>query len=258
MITKEDVERLPAARAPAAAPEPLSRVQQAVARHMAEAAAVPTFAVEVEIDMTACSELRQSLDPRPSFNDLVVKACAVALREHPRVNAAYSEQGFRYATRDQRRHRGRGRGRAARPGRPRRGREVARGDPRRDARARGEGAGGNAHAGRARRRDLHGLEPRHARRPALRGAAEHAAGGDPRRRRRRAPAGRRRRTASSVVRPLMSATLVCDHRILYGADGAVVPRRACASCSRTRPRSRRAPRPCAADVNTRVNAFGRG
>ena len=65
---------------------------------MVEAAAVPTFAVEVEIDMTGCSELRQSLDPKPSFNDLVVKACAVALREHPRVNASYSEQGFRYGS----------------------------------------------------------------------------------------------------------------------------------------------------------------
>ena len=57
MITKEDVERAAEANgtAPAGdAPEPLSRVQQAIARHMVEAAAVPTFAVEVEIDMTAC------------------------------------------------------------------------------------------------------------------------------------------------------------------------------------------------------------
>src|SRR6476646_4127237 len=96
MITREDVEAA-ASNEPSAAPapEPLSRVQQAIARHMDEAAAVPTFAVEVEIDMTAASELRASLDPKPSFNDLVVNACALALREHPRVNAAYSEQGFR-------------------------------------------------------------------------------------------------------------------------------------------------------------------
>jgi pyruvate dehydrogenase E2 component (dihydrolipoamide acetyltransferase) len=97
MITKEDVEGTAGAAPEGAAPEPLSRIQQAVARHMAEAAAVPTFAVEVEIDMTRCSELRESLDPSPSVNDLVVRACAVALLDHPRVNAAYSEQGFRYA-----------------------------------------------------------------------------------------------------------------------------------------------------------------
>ena len=43
MITKEDVEAAAERRPSAgAAPEPLSRVQQAIARHMAEAAAVPT------------------------------------------------------------------------------------------------------------------------------------------------------------------------------------------------------------------------
>jgi pyruvate dehydrogenase E2 component (dihydrolipoamide acetyltransferase) len=100
MITKEDVERAAAGGGgePAAgAPEPLSRVQRAVARHMLEAAAVPTFALEVEIDMTACGALRDTIDPRPSYNDCVVKACALALREHWRVNASYSDEGFRYA-----------------------------------------------------------------------------------------------------------------------------------------------------------------
>ena len=99
MITKEDVEAAagggagpPGARAAV----PLSRVQQVIARHMAEAAAVPTFAIEVEIDMTACAALRESLDPRPSYNDFVVKACALALREHPRVNASFADDGFRY------------------------------------------------------------------------------------------------------------------------------------------------------------------
>ena len=101
MITKEDVERAAAGPGPAAArgdePEPLSRVQQAVARHMVEAAAVPTFAVEIEVDMTACGERRGSLDPQPSYNDFVVKAVALALGDHPRVNASYSQEGFRYA-----------------------------------------------------------------------------------------------------------------------------------------------------------------
>src|SRR5581483_964978 len=101
MITKEDVERAATGAAGLAErggeAEPLSRVQQAIARHMVDAASVPTFAVEVEIDMTAAVELRATLDPQPSLNDLVVKSCALALRDHPRVNASYSEQGFRYA-----------------------------------------------------------------------------------------------------------------------------------------------------------------
>src|SRR5712692_7322767 len=72
MITREDVERAAgeAGGAPGPRTEPLSRVQQAVARHMLEAAGVPTFAAEVEVDMTACAALRDTLESRPSFNDL--------------------------------------------------------------------------------------------------------------------------------------------------------------------------------------------
>ena len=48
--------------------------------------------------MTMCVELRRRLkeveDPAPSFNDMVVKACANALREHPRVNGAYRDGRF--------------------------------------------------------------------------------------------------------------------------------------------------------------------
>jgi len=100
-ITRADVETAaggapgPGRAGPAAgAPESLTRVQRAVAKHMAEAAVVPTFAAEIEVDMTACTELRRSLDPAPSYNDLVVKACALALRDHPRVNSHYTEEGF--------------------------------------------------------------------------------------------------------------------------------------------------------------------
>jgi pyruvate dehydrogenase E2 component (dihydrolipoamide acetyltransferase) len=100
MITREDVERAAAGGDGAGAPadqglQPLTRIQQAVARHMLQAAAVPVFALEVEVDMASCAALRESLEPKPSFNDLVVKACALALREHPRVNASYTDAGFR-------------------------------------------------------------------------------------------------------------------------------------------------------------------
>src|SRR3712207_9463310 len=48
--------------------------------------------------MTLAMELRERLkevaDPVPSFNDMVVKASANALREHPRVNAAYRDGKF--------------------------------------------------------------------------------------------------------------------------------------------------------------------
>jgi pyruvate dehydrogenase E2 component (dihydrolipoamide acetyltransferase) len=77
----------------------LTRLQKTVARRMAESkATAPDFALEVEIDMGECVELRGRLkavaDPVPSFNDMVVKACALALREHPKVNGAYRDGAF--------------------------------------------------------------------------------------------------------------------------------------------------------------------
>ena len=63
---------------------------------MAESkATAPDFQLNMEIDMSGCVELRQRLkevaDAAPSFNDMVVKACAAALREFPRVNGAYRD-----------------------------------------------------------------------------------------------------------------------------------------------------------------------
>jgi pyruvate dehydrogenase E2 component (dihydrolipoamide acetyltransferase) len=76
--------------------EELSRLQQTVSRRMAESkATAPDFALTLEVEMTACIELRERLkevaDPAPSFNDMVVKAAAGALREYPRVNGAYRD-----------------------------------------------------------------------------------------------------------------------------------------------------------------------
>jgi pyruvate dehydrogenase E2 component (dihydrolipoyllysine-residue acetyltransferase) len=77
----------------------LTRLQQTVSRRMAESkATAPDFTLEVEVDMSACVELRARLkevsDPAPSFNDMVVKASATALREYPRVNGAYKDGRF--------------------------------------------------------------------------------------------------------------------------------------------------------------------
>jgi pyruvate dehydrogenase E2 component (dihydrolipoamide acetyltransferase) len=77
----------------------LTRLQRTVSRRMAESkATAPDFALTAEIDMTLAVELRAKLkevsDPAPSFNDMVVKACANALREHPRVNGSYKDGKF--------------------------------------------------------------------------------------------------------------------------------------------------------------------
>src|SRR5829696_4393177 len=77
----------------------LTRLQQTVSRRMAESkATAPDFSIALTVGMTAAVELRERLkqisDPVPSFNDMVVKASASALREFPRVNGAYRDGKF--------------------------------------------------------------------------------------------------------------------------------------------------------------------
>jgi pyruvate dehydrogenase E2 component (dihydrolipoamide acetyltransferase) len=77
----------------------LTRLQQTVSRRMAESkATAPDFSIALTVDMTAAVELRERLkqisDPVPSFNDMVVKAAANCLREFPRVNGAYRDGKF--------------------------------------------------------------------------------------------------------------------------------------------------------------------
>ncbi len=77
----------------------LTRTQGLIARRMAESrATIPSFELRMEIDMEACVDLRAELktlgDPVPSYNDMVVKACALALREFPRANGSYRDARF--------------------------------------------------------------------------------------------------------------------------------------------------------------------
>jgi pyruvate dehydrogenase E2 component (dihydrolipoamide acetyltransferase) len=73
---------------------PLSREELLVARRMAESrATIPDFVVETEVDMTAVALLRDRMKqggaPAPSYNDAVVRASALALRQHPRLNSSF-------------------------------------------------------------------------------------------------------------------------------------------------------------------------
>ena len=80
----------------------LTKLQAAVARRMAESkATAPHFYLNAEIDMTRAVEARTRLKESspeggvlPSYNDMVVKACALALREFPRANGAYRDGRF--------------------------------------------------------------------------------------------------------------------------------------------------------------------
>jgi pyruvate dehydrogenase E2 component (dihydrolipoamide acetyltransferase) len=81
--------------------EDLTRLQQTIARRMAESkATAPEFVITCEVDMEAAVAFRKQLkaasgdDPAPSFNDFVVKASALALKEFPRANGAYRDGKF--------------------------------------------------------------------------------------------------------------------------------------------------------------------
>jgi pyruvate dehydrogenase E2 component (dihydrolipoamide acetyltransferase) len=82
--------------------EDLSKLQSTIARRMSESkATAPHFYLEAEIDMSRAVEARRRIKAAagegevvPSFNDMVVKACALALREHPRANGAYRDGRF--------------------------------------------------------------------------------------------------------------------------------------------------------------------
>jgi pyruvate dehydrogenase E2 component (dihydrolipoamide acetyltransferase) len=79
-----------------------SRIQVQIAQRMAESkATVPDFTLQAEVDMEQAVSLRDQLrkatradDVVPSYNDMVLKACGLALREHPRANAAYRDGAF--------------------------------------------------------------------------------------------------------------------------------------------------------------------
>ncbi|MEB3284887.1 MAG: dihydrolipoamide acetyltransferase family protein [Candidatus Sericytochromatia bacterium] len=83
--------------------EPLSGMRRAIARRMSEAMApIPHFYVTTAISMDAALALRTQInadlpkEDRISVNDLVVKACAVALRKHPSLNARWEEDAIFY------------------------------------------------------------------------------------------------------------------------------------------------------------------
>jgi len=77
----------------------LNRLQQTISRRMSESkATVPHFYLTTEVDMSSCVAARTGLKKSvpddgtvPSFNDMVVKACAIALGEFPRANGSYRD-----------------------------------------------------------------------------------------------------------------------------------------------------------------------
>jgi pyruvate dehydrogenase E2 component (dihydrolipoamide acetyltransferase) len=79
-----------------------TRMQRVIGERMTEAKQhIPHFYATVEVNMNATIDLRKQLNEqleeqgvKLSINDFVMKACAVALRDYPNLNAIYTSKGI--------------------------------------------------------------------------------------------------------------------------------------------------------------------
>ncbi len=117
-IVKRDIENFVPAAAPAAAAAPaqfsgpalgqesfreekVSQMRKVIAKRLAESKfGAPHFYLTMEINMDKAIEARKSMNEispvKISFNDFVIKACASALRQHPKVNSSWLGDKIRY------------------------------------------------------------------------------------------------------------------------------------------------------------------
>ena len=116
-IVKKDVENFvpaaaPAVAAPAATSAPVlgqesfreekvSQMRKTIAKRLAESKySAPHFYLTMEINMDKAIEARKSMNEispvKISFNDMVIKAAAAALRQHPKVNSSWLGDKIRY------------------------------------------------------------------------------------------------------------------------------------------------------------------
>lgn len=73
---------------------PVSQMRKTISKRLAESKfSAPHFYLTMEINMDNCIEGRKKINEtseiKISFNDIILKACAVALRKHPMVNASF-------------------------------------------------------------------------------------------------------------------------------------------------------------------------
>ncbi len=96
--------RAPAVRVPAGQPYqdvPLTQIRKTIAKRLAQSIGpIPTFYLTTEVDMERARDAREGLleagGEKVSFNDIILKAVAMALRQHPECNAWWQDDHIRY------------------------------------------------------------------------------------------------------------------------------------------------------------------
>ena len=85
--------------------EPLSQIRKTIAKRLGESIGpIPTFYLTAEFDLTRVMEMRKAMTElgdqfKVSVNDVLLKATAVALSQHPEVNAHWLGDKIRYHNR---------------------------------------------------------------------------------------------------------------------------------------------------------------
>jgi pyruvate dehydrogenase E2 component (dihydrolipoamide acetyltransferase) len=85
--------------------EPLTSIRKTIARRLGESIGpIPTFYLTAEFDLTRVMEMRKAMAElgdqfKVSVNDVLLKATAVALSQHPEVNAHWLGDKIRYHNR---------------------------------------------------------------------------------------------------------------------------------------------------------------
>lgn len=112
-VVKRDIEEYKESAAPAAAlgavytgeesyeDERVSQMRKTIARRLGESKfSAPHFYLTMEINMDKTIQARKALNEyspvKLSYNDLVIKAAAIALRQHPQVNSAWLGDTIRH------------------------------------------------------------------------------------------------------------------------------------------------------------------
>jgi pyruvate dehydrogenase E2 component (dihydrolipoamide acetyltransferase) len=80
---------------------PLTQIRKTIARRLTQSIGpIPTFYLTTEVDMERAAEAREALlaggGEKVSFNDIIIKATALALKRHPECNAWWQEDHIRY------------------------------------------------------------------------------------------------------------------------------------------------------------------
>ena len=108
-VTKQDIENYKSTGGASSAPQveaftevAVSQMRKTIAKRLSESLfTAPHFYLTIEIDMMRTMEVREAINAsiapdKISFNDLVIKGVAIALKQHPKVNSSWLGDRIRY------------------------------------------------------------------------------------------------------------------------------------------------------------------